>query len=93
MLKLNYYLKKYQRGLLFLIYCSINNIQDRFYQCFFNGKQFEINKLAKIDSKEINVKIIKTSSYFYIKNMDLFDSLFFTNEFKMDLRRKLMELL
>lgn len=92
MLKLNYYLKSTKGFIIFDLLLN-NNIQDRFYQCFFNGKQFEINKLAKIDSKEINVKIIKTSSYFYIKNMDLFDSLFFTNEFKMDLRRKLMELL
>ena len=85
--------KKVSKGFIIFDLLLNNNIQDRFYQCFFNGKQFEINKLAKIDSKEINVKIIKTSSYFYIKNMELFDSLFFTNEFKMDLRRKLMELL
>lgn len=68
-----------------------NNIQDRFYQCFFNGKQFDRNRLAKIDSNEINVSIIRTSSCFYVKNMDLFDSLFFTNDFKMNIKKSLME--
>lgn len=70
-----------------------NNIQDRFYQCFFNGKQFEINKLVRVDFKEINVKIIRTSSTFYVKNMNLFDDLFFTNDFKVNLKKNLMEFL
>ncbi|WP_042369634.1 type II toxin-antitoxin system RnlB family antitoxin [Bacteroides neonati] len=85
--------KKVSEGFIIFDLLLNNNIQDRFYQCFFNGKRFEINKLTKIDSKEINIKIIRTSSCFYVKNMDLFDSLFFTNDFKVDLRKKLIELL
>ena len=84
--------KNVAEGLVLFDLLVNNSTHDRFYQCFFNGRQFEISKFKKIECNEIDKKIIKISSCFYIKNMDVFDSLFFTIDFKSKLQKYLFNL-
>lgn len=82
--------RKVTKGVVIFDLLLNNNIQDRFYQCYFNGELFEISKFKKIDSRIIDKKIMQISADFYIKNMQIFDSLFFSNDFKKELKNKLL---
>lgn len=70
-----------------------NNPQDRFYQCYFNGMFFEISKLKKIDIKTVDKRIMQISANFYTRHMQLFDSLFFSDDFIKNLKNNLLSFL
>lgn len=85
--------KKIAEGFIIFDLLLNNNLQDRFYQCYFNGKCFEISKLKKIDTKTVDKRIVQISANFYTKHIQLFDSLFFSNDFKKNLKNNLLSFL
>ncbi|WP_405268282.1 type II toxin-antitoxin system RnlB family antitoxin [Cellulophaga sp. Ld12] len=66
-----------------------NNIDDRYYKCYFDGKKFVRKTLSKVQDNEIDKKIICTSSSYYLKNDYLFEEMFFTNDYKKHILKSL----
>lgn len=69
-----------------------NNIDDRFYKCYFDGNNFIRNTLSKVQNNEVNSKTICISSLYYLNNDYLFEDLFFTNEYKKHIFKNLRNL-
>lgn len=68
-----------------------NNIDDRFYKCYFDGNKFVRKTLSKVQNNEINRKTICTSSSYYLNNDYLFEDMFFTKEYKSEILKKLLK--
>lgn len=66
-----------------------NNIEDRYYKCFYDGKKLVRKSLTKVKNEELNDDIISFTSSYYLKNQELFDDLFFTKEYKTSILKQL----
>ncbi|MCB6000527.1 type II toxin-antitoxin system RnlB family antitoxin [Flavobacterium psychrophilum] len=69
-----------------------NNIDDRFYKCFFDGNKFVRDTLTKVQNSEIDNEINFLTSSYYLKNDYLFEDLFFTKEYKNQILNKLQKI-
>lgn len=69
-----------------------NNIEDRFYKCYFDGNIFIRSTLSQVQSNEVDYKTIYMSSSYYLSNEYLFEDMFFTNEYKNQIFRDLQNL-
>jgi hypothetical protein len=69
-----------------------NNIEDRFYKCYFDGDKFVRNTLSKVLNKEVDNNIIRISSSYYLDNEYLFEDMFFTAEYKKHIFKNLQKL-
>ncbi|WP_427874307.1 type II toxin-antitoxin system RnlB family antitoxin [Flavobacterium sp. MMS24-S5] len=69
-----------------------NNIDDRFYKCYFDGNCFIRNTLSKVQNNDIDSKTVCISSLYYLNNDYLFEDLFFTKEYKKHLFKNLQNL-
>lgn len=70
-----------------------NNIEDRFYKCYFDGNKFIRNTLSKVQNTEVDNKTIRLSSLYYLDNDYLFEDTFFTREYKHQIFKNLKNLL
>lgn len=70
-----------------------NNIDDRFYKCYFDGNKFHRNTLSKVQNNEVDNKTICLSSTYYLNNDYLFEDLFFTSEYKNQIFKSLENLI
>jgi len=70
-----------------------NNIEDRFYKCYFDGNDFIRNTLSKVQNNEIDGKIISICSSYYLNNDYLFEDMFFTKDYKKLILKNLQNLL
>jgi len=59
-----------------------NNIEDRYYKCLYDGNKFIRNSLKKVENDELNKDVISLTSSYYLQHQELFDELFYTNEYK-----------
>ena len=59
-----------------------NNIDDRFYKCYFDGIKFSLTTLSKVDDREINNNLLEISSLYYLENEYLFEEMLFTKDYK-----------
>lgn len=66
-----------------------NNIEDRYYKCFYDGNKLVRKSLTKVKNEELNDDIISFTSSYYLKNQKLFDDLFFTKEYKKSILKQL----
>ena len=69
-----------------------NNIEDRFYKCYFDGSKFIRKTLSKVQNYELDSKTICFSSTYYLNNLNLFEDIFFTNEYKNHIFNQLQHL-
>ena len=69
-----------------------NNIEDRFYKCYFDGNKFIRNTLSKVQNNEVDNKTICISSLYYLNNDYLFEDMFFTSEYKHQIFKNLENL-
>ena len=69
-----------------------NNIDDRFYKCYFDGNRFVRNTLSKVQNNELDSKIICITSSYYLNNDYLFEDMFFTSEYKNQIFKDLQNL-
>lgn len=66
-----------------------NNVEDRYYKCFFDGNKLVRNSLTKVKNDELDEKIISLTSAYYLDHHELFDELFYTEEYKSSILNQL----
>lgn len=66
-----------------------NNIEDRYYQCLFDGNKLIRNSLIKVKNEELNEELISLTSSYYLQHQELFDELFYTKEYKSSILNQL----
>ncbi len=66
-----------------------NNIEDRYYKCFFDGNKLIRNSLTKVKNDELDDEIITLTSLYYLQHQELFDKLFYTKEYKSSILNQL----
>ncbi|MFY7987715.1 MAG: type II toxin-antitoxin system RnlB family antitoxin [Flavobacterium sp.] len=70
-----------------------NSISDRFYKCFFDGNKFNLKTLSRVSDKELNNELLKLSTSYYYNNIDLFEDIFFSEEYKRQIKNQLQEII
>ncbi|MFZ4263770.1 type II toxin-antitoxin system RnlB family antitoxin [Sphingobacterium sp. HJSM2_6] len=68
-----------------------NNIDDRYYKCFYDGRKLIRKSLTKVKNNELNNDIISLTSSYYLQHQELFDKLFYTKEYKLSVLNQLEE--
>lgn len=66
-----------------------NNIEDRYYKCLYDGNKLIRKSLTKVQNDELSDDIISFTSSYYLQHQELFDELFFTNEYKSSVLKQL----
>jgi hypothetical protein len=66
-----------------------NGINDRYYNAFFNGENFELSSLNFITN--LNDKILKTSSEYYLANFNLIQESFMSKQSKFIIKKELQK--
>ncbi|WP_299178331.1 type II toxin-antitoxin system RnlB family antitoxin [uncultured Chryseobacterium sp.] len=66
-----------------------NNIEDRYYKCLYDGNKLIRKSLTKVKDDELSDDIISFTSSYYLQHQELFDELFFTNEYKSSILKQL----
>lgn len=70
-----------------------NSFSDRFYQCFFDGNKFNLKTLSRVNNNELNNELLKLSTSYYYNNIDLFEDIFFSEEYKKQIKNQLQEII
>lgn len=86
-------LKKYKKESYILFDLLLtNNLEDRFYKCYFDGNKFIRKTLSKVKDNEVDYRTILITSSYYLNNSYLFEDMFFTIEYRNHIFKNLRSL-
>ncbi|PDS21728.1 type II toxin-antitoxin system RnlB family antitoxin [Flavobacterium branchiophilum] len=76
-------LKKHNKESFVLLDLLLNNnLEDRYYRCYFDGNKLIRKSLSKVSINEINHELVSLTSLYYLNHEELFEDVFFSKEYK-----------